>query len=84
MVAVVKTTEDGGKATTPATAAAAVTTTLPRSHGGPICLTGQVGRVGGSFRTSLQPPPPQSLASVREYCEHKEGTVSFILNLYLA
>lgn len=68
VIAAVKTAEDEGEATA-ATAAA-----FPRSHGCPMGPPGQVGRVGGSFRASLQPPPPQSLASVRECCGHGDGT----------
>lgn len=68
VIAAVKTAEDEGEATA-ATAAA-----FPRSHGCLMRPAGQVGRVGGSFRASLQPPPPQSLASVRGYCGHREGT----------
>lgn len=68
VIAAVKTAEDEGKATT------ATATTFPRSHGCPMCLVGQVGRVGGSFRASLQPPPPQSSASVRESWGYREGT----------
>lgn len=54
VIAAVKTAEDEREATT------ATSTTFPRSHGCPMCSAGQVGRVGGSFRASLQPPPPQS------------------------
>lgn len=61
VIAAVKTAENEGEATT-ATAAA-----FPGSHGCLMSAAGKVGRVGGSFRASLQPPPPQSLASVREY-----------------
>lgn len=68
VIAAVKTAEDEGEATT-ATAAA-----FPGSHGCLMSAAVRVGRVGGSFRASLQPPPPQSLASVREYCRHREGT----------
>lgn len=68
VIVAVKTAEDEGEAT------AATATTFPRSHDCQMCSAGQVGRFGGSFGASLQPPPPQSLASVREYCGHSEGT----------
>lgn len=59
VIAAVKTAEDEGEATTAAAA------TFPRSHGCPIRPAGQAGRVGGSFRASLQPPLPQSPACQR-------------------
>lgn len=68
VIVAVETAEDKGE-TTAATAA-----TFPRGHGSPKRPAGQVGRVGGSFWASLQPPPPQSLASVRDYCGQGEGT----------
>lgn len=65
VVAVVETAEDEGEA---ATAAA---TTFPGSHGRPMCSAAQVGRAGGTCWASVQPPPPQGSASVREYCGQK-------------
>lgn len=66
VIAAVKTAEDEGEA------AAAATATFPGGHGSLMCAAGRVGRVGGSFRPSLRAPPPQSLASVRDYCGQGE------------
>lgn len=70
VIAAVKTAEDKGEA------AIAATATFSRSHGCRMRPAGQVGRVGGSLWASLEPPPPQSLASVRDYCGQTEGTPS--------
>lgn len=67
VIVAVKTAEDKRQT-------AAVAATFPRSHCRPMDRLVRQGGCGGSFRASLQPPPPQSLASVREYCGQGERT----------